>query len=133
MRSESGPVPTAWQPRLLRTGVRFDAPFCCNDVTATRALSVLERSGVAVPDDVAPAGFDDIGSALFTSPSQATVDSRRESIARRAVSLPPSRMDLADFRELPGRCASAGCVLRVRGSSSAASRPCHLHSVTPDP
>ncbi|MEU1167505.1 LacI family DNA-binding transcriptional regulator [Streptomyces sp. NPDC005921] len=105
--------------RLLRTRVGFDALFCYNDVAAIGALSVLERSGVAVPDDVAVAGFDDIEAARFTSPPLTTVDAQRESAARRAVALLRSRMDLADFRELPGRCESAGFVLRVRGSSSA--------------
>lgn len=107
--------------RLLRTRVRFDALFCHNDVAAIGALSVLERSGVAVPDDVALAGFDDIEAAGFTSPPLTTVDPQRESIAHRAVALLRSRMDLADSRELPGRRESAGFALRVRGSSAAAS------------
>ncbi|EKX65278.1 LacI family transcriptional regulator [Streptomyces ipomoeae] len=106
--------------RLLRTRVRFDALFCHNDVVAIGALSVLERSGVAVPDDVALAGFDDIEAARFTSPPVTTVDPQRESIARRAVALLRSRMDAEDFRELQGRCESAGFVLRVRESSSTA-------------
>jgi DNA-binding LacI/PurR family transcriptional regulator len=105
--------------RLLRTRVRFDALFCHNDVVAIGALSVLERSGVAVPDDVALTGFDDIEAARFTSPSLTTVDPQRESIARTAVALLRSRMDAEDFRELPGRSESAGFVLRVRRSSSA--------------
>ncbi|CAM5309725.1 LacI family DNA-binding transcriptional regulator [Streptomyces aurantiogriseus] len=104
--------------RLLRTRVRFDALFCQTDVVAIGALSVLERSGVAVPDDVALAGFDDIEAARFTSPPLTTVDPQRESIARMAVELLRSRMDLPDFRELPGRSESAGFALRVRGSST---------------
>ncbi|KUN72556.1 hypothetical protein AQJ46_12040 [Streptomyces canus] len=107
--------------RLLRTRVRFDALFCYNDVVAIGALSVLTRSGVAVPDDVALAGFDDIDAARFASPPLTTVDPQRATIARRAVSLLRSRMDMEDFRELPGRCESAGFVLRVRRSSSATS------------
>jgi DNA-binding LacI/PurR family transcriptional regulator len=104
--------------RLLRTRVRFDALFCHNDVVAIGALSVLERSGVAVPDEVALAGFDDIEASRFTSPPLTTVDPQRESVARRAVELLRSRMDLPDFRELPGRSESAGFALRVRGSST---------------
>ncbi|WNM29038.1 substrate-binding domain-containing protein [Streptomyces sp. Li-HN-5-11] len=105
--------------RLLRARARFDALFCYNDVVAIGALSVLNRSGVAVPDDVAPAGFDDIEAARFVSPPLTTVDPRRESIARTAVALLRSRMDLADFRELPGRTETAGFALRVRRSSAA--------------
>ncbi|MFJ9012434.1 substrate-binding domain-containing protein [Streptomyces canus] len=88
-------------------------------MVAIGALSVLTRSGVAVPDDVALAGFDDIEAARFASPPLTTVDPQRATIARRAVSLLRSRIDTEDFRELPGRCESAGFVLRVRRSSSA--------------
>ncbi|MFG2473021.1 substrate-binding domain-containing protein [Streptomyces canus] len=94
--------------RLLRTRVRFDAPFCHNDVVAIGALSVLERSGLAVPDVVALAGFGSIEASRFTSLSLTTVDPQRESIARLAVELLRSRMDLPDFRELPGRRENAG-------------------------
>ena len=104
--------------RLLRTRVRFDALFCHNDVVAIGALSVLERGGLAVPDEVALAGFDNIEASRFTSPPLTTVDPRRESIAGMAVELLRSRMDLPDFRELPGRSESAGFALCVRGSST---------------
>ncbi|KUN04488.1 LacI family DNA-binding transcriptional regulator [Streptomyces canus] len=104
--------------RLLRTRVRFDALFCHNDVVAIGALSVLERSGLAVPDEVALAGFDNIEASRFTSPPLTTVDPQRESIARLAVELLRSRLDLPDFRELPGRSESAGFALRVRGSTT---------------
>ena len=105
--------------RLLRTRARFDALFCYNDVVAIGALSVLHRSGVAVPDDVALAGFDDIEAAHFTTPPLTTVDPQRPSIARTAVALLRSRMDHADSRTLPGRTEIAGFTLRVRRSSSA--------------
>jgi DNA-binding LacI/PurR family transcriptional regulator len=106
--------------RLLRTRVRFDALSCHNAVVAVGALSMLERSGVAVPDEVALAGFGDIEPARFTSPPLTTVDPQRESIARRSVALQRTRMVPADFRELPGRSESAGFALRLRGSSAAA-------------
>jgi DNA-binding LacI/PurR family transcriptional regulator len=103
--------------RLLRTRVQFDALFCYNDVVAIGAMSVLERGGVTVPDDVALAGFDDIEAARFSSPPLTTVDPQRESIARKAVALLRSRMDLDDYRQLPGRTESAGFELRIRKSS----------------
>ncbi|WP_229713398.1 LacI family DNA-binding transcriptional regulator [Streptomyces fuscichromogenes] len=105
--------------RLLRTRARFDALFCYNDVVAIGALSVLQRSGVAVPDDVALAGFDDIEAARFTTPPLTTVDPRRRSIARTAVELLRARTDAADSRALPGRTRTAGFELLVRQSSGA--------------
>ncbi|WP_329269245.1 LacI family DNA-binding transcriptional regulator [Streptomyces pseudovenezuelae] len=105
--------------RLLRQRARFDALFCFNDVVAVGALSVLTRSGVKVPSDVALAGFDDIEAARFASPPLTTVDLRRESIARTAVTLLRSRMGMEDFRNLPGRSESIGYDLRPRASSGA--------------
>ena len=104
--------------RLLRTRIHFDALFCYNDVVAIGALSVLQRSGVSLPEDVALAGFDDIEAARFTLPPITTIDPQRQWIARTAVTLLRSRMNLADFRELPGRTESAGHELRVRASTA---------------
>ncbi|MET7652722.1 LacI family DNA-binding transcriptional regulator [Streptomyces sp. NPDC005486] len=105
--------------RLLRHRVRFDALFCFNDVVAVGALSVLTRSDIKVPHDVALAGFDDIEAARFASPPLTTVDLRRESIARTAVTLLRSRMGMEDFRDVPGRSESIGYDLRLRASSAA--------------
>lgn len=45
---------------LLRRGHRFDAVFAGNDNMAIGALQALSSAGVAVPEEVAVAGFDDI-------------------------------------------------------------------------
>ncbi|WP_063774859.1 LacI family DNA-binding transcriptional regulator [Kitasatospora azatica] len=106
--------------RLLRTRVRFDALCCLNDVMAIGALSVLERSGIAVPGEVALLGFDDIEAARYASPPLTTVDPHTESLARAAVSLLRSRLELDDFREMPSRRETVGFTLRVRMSTSEA-------------
>jgi LacI family transcriptional regulator len=54
---ESGRTAVA---RLLRSGHRFDALFAANDNMAIGALEALRAAGVAVPDEVAVVGFDDI-------------------------------------------------------------------------
>lgn len=46
--------------RLLDGNHRFDAIFAANDMMAIGALETLRNAGVAVPDEVAIAGFDDI-------------------------------------------------------------------------
>jgi LacI family transcriptional regulator len=46
---------------LLDAGA--DAVFCANDATASGVLHALAERGCRVPDDMAVAGFDDIGSA----------------------------------------------------------------------
>ncbi len=54
---ESGKAATA---ALIDGASRFDALFAGNDNMAIGALQALRNAGVAVPQDVAVAGFDDI-------------------------------------------------------------------------
>ena len=54
---ESGEAATQ---ALLDSGRPFDAVFAANDMMAIGALQALHNAGVAVPGDVAVAGFDDI-------------------------------------------------------------------------
>jgi LacI family transcriptional regulator len=46
---------------------------CANDLLALGALQRLAALGIAVPDDVSVAGFDDISTAAMTAPSLSTV------------------------------------------------------------
>lgn len=50
---------------LLDRGQAFDALFAANDMMALGAMQELARRGMAVPKDVAVAGFDDIPLARF--------------------------------------------------------------------
>ena len=52
---------------------RPDAIVCSSDSTAVGVLDALARMGVAVPDEVAVTGFDDIDFARNSSPSLTTV------------------------------------------------------------
>lgn len=45
---------------LIEDGHEFDAIFAANDMMAIGALTALRDAGIAVPDQVAVAGFDDI-------------------------------------------------------------------------
>jgi len=45
---------------LLQTGASFDAVFAANDMMASGALQALRDAQIAVPSEVALAGFDDI-------------------------------------------------------------------------
>jgi LacI family transcriptional regulator len=45
---------------LITAQVPFDAIFAANDMMAIGALEELRQRGLAVPDDVAVAGFDDV-------------------------------------------------------------------------
>lgn len=49
------------------------AVFCVNDLMAIGALDAIGERGLAVPDDVALVGFDDIEAASLVSPALTTV------------------------------------------------------------
>lgn len=58
---------------LLTEGHAFDAIFAANDMMAIGAMMALREAGIAVPDRVAIAGFDDIPLAALISPSLTTL------------------------------------------------------------
>jgi LacI family transcriptional regulator len=58
---------------LLRIEPRPTALFAANDAMAMGAMSALREAGIAVPDAMAVAGFDDIPIARYASPSLSSV------------------------------------------------------------
>lgn len=72
---------------LIAAGIGFDAVFALNDALAMGVLRSLHSHGVAVPEDVAVVGFDDIEEAAYTRPTLTSVSPGREQIAREAVEL----------------------------------------------
>jgi LacI family transcriptional regulator len=63
---------------------RPDAVFACNDYMAIGAMAAFREAGIHVPNDIAVAGFDDIASARYASPSLTTVHVPVYDIGRRA-------------------------------------------------
>lgn len=70
-----------------------DAVFCLNDLLALGALRLLNRSGVAVPDDVAVIGFDDIEEGRYATPSLSSIAPDKAAIARAAAALLMARLE----------------------------------------
>jgi LacI family transcriptional regulator len=68
---------------LLASERPFTAIACANDLLALGALGRLADLGVAVPDDVSVAGFDDIRSAASTAPALSTVRLPLRDLGRR--------------------------------------------------
>lgn len=58
---------------LLDSGQPFDAVFAVTDAIAVGAIQALQQSGVAIPDDVAVVGFDDLPMASHVSPQLTTI------------------------------------------------------------
>ncbi len=78
---------------LLDAGKRFDGVFCFNDTLALGALRALADRGLAVPEDVAVIGLDDVADGRFAVPTLSTVAPDKEGIARTAVGMLAERLD----------------------------------------
>jgi LacI family gluconate utilization system Gnt-I transcriptional repressor len=63
------------------------ALFCANDVIAAGALLAAVRAGVAVPGELAVAGYDDLDLARELNPSLTSVRVPRYEIGKRAAEL----------------------------------------------
>ena len=72
---------------MLKLHPRPTAVFAANDAMAIGALSALREDGVAVPDDVAVAGFDDIPIARYVSPPLSSVHVPIAQLGERAMEL----------------------------------------------
>ncbi|WP_076419842.1 LacI family DNA-binding transcriptional regulator [Colwellia sp. UCD-KL20] len=59
--------------KLIESGEDFDAIFAASDLIAIGAMRALQEKGIAIPDQVAVVGFDDIAIASFTFPPLTTV------------------------------------------------------------
>ncbi|WP_207922319.1 LacI family DNA-binding transcriptional regulator [Saccharopolyspora terrae] len=88
--------------RLLDSGTPFDAIFAFNDTLALGAIRCLHDHGLAVPDDVAVVGFDDVEEGRFSTPRLTTIAPDKEQIAELAVTRLMGRLrgDLDDSPQL---------------------------------
>lgn len=59
--------------RLLESGEPFSAILAANDQMAFGAALALHRRRLRVPDDVSLVGFDDLASAVYSTPPLSTV------------------------------------------------------------
>jgi DNA-binding LacI/PurR family transcriptional regulator len=107
--------------RLLDLPDRPDAVFCFSDLLALGALHALHRRGVAVPEEVAVIGVDDIAESRFCTPTLSTVSQDVDEIARLAVDALLHR--LSDGAGEPPREVAASFGLVVRDSTVRAPRP----------
>jgi LacI family transcriptional regulator len=71
--------------RLLRLKRRPTAVFARNDLSAFGVISVLQKHGVKIPEDVSVVGFDDLPAAAQVHPTLTTVRQPIEELGRTAV------------------------------------------------
>ncbi|MDE2278761.1 MAG: LacI family DNA-binding transcriptional regulator [Xanthomonadaceae bacterium] len=102
---------------LLAMKTRPQAVFAANDTMAVGCLQAFKEAGLAVPGDIAVAGFDDIPIARYVTPSLSTVRVRIAELGKNAMEL------LADLMDRPGLSAASvhtlGCDIVVRDSCGA--------------
>jgi DNA-binding LacI/PurR family transcriptional regulator len=59
--------------KLLSHSIDFDGVFACSDLIAMRAIGTLQKLDIAVPDEVAIVGYDDIVLASYFHPAISTI------------------------------------------------------------
>jgi LacI family gluconate utilization system Gnt-I transcriptional repressor len=73
--------------QMLERAPDCDAIFCCNDDLALGALFECQRRGIRVPEDIAIAGFNDLPSSAWSTPSITTITTPRYEIGFQAARL----------------------------------------------
>ncbi|HZC27743.1 MAG TPA: LacI family DNA-binding transcriptional regulator, partial [Actinopolymorphaceae bacterium] len=101
--------------RLLEAPAVPRGVVCVNDLIAIGVLDVARAHGIAVPDDLAVVGFDDIEAASLTSPRLTTVVNPAYEEGRTAGQLMLSRLT-GDY-DGPHRKVILRCHLVVRESA----------------
>jgi LacI family repressor for deo operon, udp, cdd, tsx, nupC, and nupG len=70
---------------ILQSEDRPDAVFCANDEAAYGLIVELRRHGLAVPGDIAVAGFDDLTFSALFSPPLTTIRLPRSEMANTSI------------------------------------------------
>jgi len=100
--------------RILAQAPDCDALFFCNDDLAQGALFRCHRRGIAVPGDLAIAGFNDLPVSAWCTPSLTTIATPRYEIGREAATM---LLELLDGGKPVERRRDLGFTLMARESS----------------
>lgn len=108
--------------RLLQLPERPTAVFVASDALAIGALSAIRAAGLAVPDDIAIVGFDDLPIASYASPPLTTMRQPIYELGARAAELLIERLERPQRERAH---LSLQATLVVRQSCGAAARSAH--------
>jgi LacI family gluconate utilization system Gnt-I transcriptional repressor len=100
--------------QIVRGQPAVDAVFFCNDDLAQGALLAALRLGIAVPGQVAVAGFNDLTGSDQMLPALTTVRTPRAEIGTAAARM---LLSLMQGETVPSPCVDLGYELVVRASS----------------
>lgn len=73
--------------RMLAQAPDCDAIFCCNDDLAHGAIYQCQRRGIAVPEQLAICGFNDLPASAWMIPSVTTISTPRYRVGFEAATL----------------------------------------------
>ncbi len=104
-------------PALLSLDEPPSAVFCYNDLTAIGLIDGARRAGLAIPQDLAIVGFDDIAFAQFCHPPLTTIAQPIEEMGRKAIELVLALLSEGVPVAATGRNVTIQGQLVVRGSS----------------
>ncbi|MFN7950040.1 MAG: LacI family DNA-binding transcriptional regulator [Blastocatellia bacterium] len=79
--------------RLLALKERPTAIFARNDFTAIGAMCAIRDAGLAIPEEIAVAGFDNVPLSAYTAPPLTTVDQPTVEQGRQAATLLLERIE----------------------------------------
>ncbi len=100
--------------RMLAEHPDTDALFFCNDDLAQGALFRCQRRGIAVPGQLAIAGFNDLPASAWTTPALSTVATPRYQVGRDSAAM---LLDLMSGRVPAVTRLDLGFTLNIRESS----------------
>jgi len=109
-------------PRLLAADRPPTAVFCYNDLTAIGLIRAAHHAGLAVPDDLAVVGFDDIPFASYVEPPLTTVAQPTREMGRQAMKMALALIDREDHQLASFSNIVLQGTLIVRESSGATQR-----------
>lgn len=93
---------------------RADAVFCFSDQLALGLMHAARQHGLAVPDDLAVVGFDDVEDGRYANPALTTISPDKQAIAREALNCLENRLA---GRDTPARRVVAAHRLVIRAST----------------
>lgn len=86
--------------KILEMEKRPTAVFCSNDEMALGAMKAIKQEGIAMPDDISIAGFDDMGFTAYLTPSLTTVLRPVEEMSKEGTQILLNKIENNDNAEL---------------------------------
>jgi DNA-binding LacI/PurR family transcriptional regulator len=102
--------------RLLALPNRPTAVFARNDFTAIGAINAIKEAGLNIPEDISIVGFDDIPTAIHTSPALTTV--RQPTRSQGSIAAEYLFKRIEGDQSLTREERTLECELIIRGSTA---------------